>query len=538
VDFYANGLFLGQNLSHGVNQFNISWSNVGSGTYSLTAVARDIYGATKSSAPISVRVNAPPAVSISSPASGSQFTTPANITLIATATDSDGTVSNVDFFADNSRLGAGTAIGGNQFSFTWNGPGLGSYNVSATATDNDGGSTGSSRPLITVSSQALLVAGSTTLNSSDTAIKTRMEALNNVVTVKDAASVTTADANGKALVVISSTVTPATVGTKFRTVTVPVITWESGLFTNMGMTGSTNKDFGTKTNQTQVAISNSSHALAAGLSGTIAVVSAGKIFDWGKPNANAISVATIANDATKTAIFAYEPGVVMPGLTAPARRVGLFLYDDTAASFNANGTALLDAAIRWARGGGSITGSMITSPLGSVNLTTEGVLDWAHWGRNGPTSFDHKGGVTQPITDITRLGTSSVSWFTDCPTAFTWTDGYPTLNVLSTPTGIDVGGVVGNGFEITVPASTNLRTLKLYVGVWYAQGKLEATLSDGSAPAFVDSSMNRNNGASSGLYTINFKAGSTGQNLKIRFTILNQYFSPYGNVAWEAATLQ
>jgi hypothetical protein len=181
---------------------------------------------------------------------------------------------------------------------------------------------------------------------------------------------------------------------------------------------------------------------------------------------------------------------------------------------------------------------MVSSPVGSINLTTEGALDWAHWGRNGPTAFDHKGTVTQQITDITKLGTNSVGWFNDCPTAFTWTDGYPTLSVLSTPTGIDVGGVVGNGFQITVPASTNLRTLKLYVGVWYAQGKLEATLSDGSAPAFVDSSMNRNNGASSGLYTINFKAGSAGQSLKIRFTILNQYFSPYGNVAWEAASLQ
>ena len=185
-----------------------------------------------------------------------------------------------------------------------------------------------------------------------------------------------------------------------------------------------------------------------------------------------------------------------------------------------------------------MTGSMVNSPVGSVNLTAEGVLDWAHWGRNGPTAFDHKGTVTPQITNITRIGTTSVGWFNDCPTAFTWTDGSPTLNVVSTPTGIDVGGVVGNGFEITVPADTNLKTLKLYVGVWYAQGKLEATLSDGSAPAFVDTSMNRNNGANSGLSTITYKAATSGQSLKIRFTILNQYFSPNGNVAWEAATLQ
>jgi len=58
------------------------------------------------------------------------------------------------------------------------------------------------------------------------------------------------------------------------------------------------------------------------------------------------------------------------------------------------------------------------------------------------------------------------------------------------------------------------------------------------APAYVDTSQNRNNGASNGLYTINFKAASSGQSLKVRFTILTQYFSPNGVVAWEAATLQ
>ena len=75
----------------------------------------------------------------------------------------------------------------------------------------------------------------------------------------------------------------------------------------------------------------------------------------------------------------------------------MFIYDATAASFNSNGTAL-DAAIRWARGGGSISGSMIVSPAGSINLTNAGVVDWAHCGANGPSSFDHKGGVTLPIT--------------------------------------------------------------------------------------------------------------------------------------------
>jgi uncharacterized repeat protein (TIGR01451 family) len=538
VKFYANGNLIGTKSSHGVNQFNFTWSNVASGNYSITAVAVDSAGASTTSPAIPISVNAPPVVSISAPSSGAQFTAPASITITAIATDVDGSIGTVEFFANGNRVGNGTPIGGNQYSFIWSGAGIGAYTLSVKATDNNGASSSTNGPTVNVAVPVLFVTGSTTLNTSDAAVKARLEALNCVVTVKDAASAATADATGKALVLISSTVTPATVGTKFRTVTVPVITWESGLFNNMGMTGATNKDFGTKTNQTQISVTNSAHPLAAGRSGNVTVVSAARTFDWGKPNANAISVATLFGDATKTAIFAYESGAVMPGLTAPARRVGLFLYDDTAASFNSNGAALLDAAIRWARGGGSISGNTSFSPTGLIDLTNEGLIDWAHWGLTGPTSFNHKASATQSISNFTPIGTGTVGWFADNSTTCSWTDGTPTQIASNTANGINVNGAVGNGLQITVPADTNLRTLKLYVGAWYAQGRLEASLSDGSSPTYVDTSFNGNAGGTFGVYTINFKAGSPGQTMKIRFTILNQYFSPNGNLAWRAATLR
>lgn len=538
VDFYANGTLVGTSTRHGVNQFNLSWSNVASGNYSLTAVAIDDAGASTTSAAVNIRVNASPTASVTSPAAGAQFSTPTNILITATASDADGTISNVDVLANGYRIGSASSIGGNQYSFTWNGVGVGQYILSVRATDNDGASI-TTGVVATVTSQVLFVTGSTTLNSSDTAVKTRLEALGSTVTVKDAASATTADANGKALVVISSTVSPTSLGTKFRTVTVPVVIWESGSFNNMGMTGSTNKDFGTKTNQTQVSITNSTHPLAAGLSGTVTVVSSGKTFDWGKPNANAISVATVVGDTAKTTIFGYETGAVMPGLTAPARRVGLFLYDDTAASFTTSGTALLDSTIKWARGGASISGTLaISSGTSSVNLTSEGMNDWAHWGLVTESSFDHKAGITPLISNYTVLGTAGVLRLTDNPTMFSWSDGAPTLATVNTSTGVFVNASVGNGFQITVPADTNLRTLKLYLGLWYAQGKMEATLSDGSAPAYVDTGLSSNAGTKNGVYTINFKAASGGQTLGIKYTLLTNYNAPYGNVTLEAATLQ
>jgi hypothetical protein len=171
-----------------------------------------------------------------------------------------------------------------------------------------------------------------------------------VVAIKTGSSATTADATGKAVVVISSTATPTSVGTKFRTVTVPVVLWQSGLYANMGMTGSTNKDFGTITKQTQVKITNATHPLAAGLSGNVTVLTVSGTMSWGKPNANAAPIATVVTDSTKTLIFGYASGAAMPSLTAPARRVGLFMTDTSAASFTSNGVLLFDTAVKWATG--------------------------------------------------------------------------------------------------------------------------------------------------------------------------------------------
>jgi hypothetical protein len=537
VDFFANGSLIGASATAGVNQYSVAWQNPPAGTYSLTAVATDNYDATKTSAPISVRVNATPTVSMVAPSNGAQFTAPGNISLTANAGDTDGSVSKVDFFANGYRVGSGTPIGGNQFQFVWTNVGIGTYGFSVSATDNDGAKTGASGPQVTVSAPVLLVTGSTTLNPSDSAIKTRLENLGYTVTVKDGASSATADATGKAVVVISSTVTPASVGTKFRTVTVPVVLWESGLLVNMGMTPSGSQNSGTTNNQTQVKITNASHPLAATLSGNV-TVSASNAMSWGKPNANGISVATLVGDTTKSVIFGYQTGAVMPGLTAPARRVGIFMTDNTAASFTTNGGNLFDAAIKWAAGGAAIAGSFASVAPGSVNLTDAGPMYWTHWGLLTPPQLDHKDFNLQMISGYSKLGPAPVNSFNDNLVSYNWSDGQPTLSTTGTTTGVFINDAIGNGFEITVPADTNLKTLKVYVGVWYAQGRLEASFTDGSAPAYIDTSIGAVPGRSNGVYTIQFKSATNGQTLRIRYTIQTNHFAPYGNVTLESASLQ
>ena len=148
VDFFAGTTLVGTATA---SPYNFTWNNVAAGTYSLTAVARDDSGATTTSAARTITVNSPPnqapTVSLTAPANGASFTAPASITVSASATDADGTVSKVDFFAGTTLIGTDTT---SPYSITWNNVGTGSYSLTAVATDNVGATTTSAARTITV----------------------------------------------------------------------------------------------------------------------------------------------------------------------------------------------------------------------------------------------------------------------------------------------------------------------------------------------------------------------------------------------------
>jgi hypothetical protein len=197
-----------------------------------------------------------------------------------------------------------------------------------------------------------------------------------------------------------------------------------------------------------------------------------------------------------------------------------------------------DVTITVNSGGGGGGGSLSVSgtvPPATVDLTAEGSLDWAHWGLTSATSFNRKGGVTQQISNYTKIGSGTVKRFPDNLSGYSWTDGTPTATATNTTAGIFIQGV-GKGFQITAPADTADRTVKLHVGVWMAQGRLEVSLSDGSVPSFVDTSVNDNAGASVRVFTISYRAAAAGQQLRIKWTVLQSY-SSVGNVTLQAATL-
>ncbi len=81
-----------------------------------------------------------PTVSITSPAEAASFTAPAGITINATASDADGSISKVEFYNGASLLGTSNT---SPYTFTWTNVAAGSYALTAKATDNSGLATSS-----------------------------------------------------------------------------------------------------------------------------------------------------------------------------------------------------------------------------------------------------------------------------------------------------------------------------------------------------------------------------------------------------------
>ncbi len=82
---------------------------------------------------------------------------------------------------------------------------------------------------------------------------------------------------------------------------------------------------------------------------------------------------------------------------------------------------------------------------------------------------------------------------------------------------------MGNGYEVTVKADTVPRTLRLYLSAGFGGGgKLKAFLSDGSAPVYVDTSLQTSENDfefADAVYAITYSAASAGQTLTVRWTL-------------------
>src|ERR1019366_8605571 len=97
-------------------------------------------------------------------------------------------------------------------------------------------------------------------------------------------------------------------------------------------------------------------------------------------------------------------------------------------------------------------------------------------------------------------------------------------------------GSLNSGFQITVLADTTKKMFKLYYMGWNCRTRIMATLSDNSAPTFINDSVDDPAGnIAYGVATIFFAAASADQTLTVtEYDVLD---SMGGNVGITAATL-
>ena len=116
-----------------------TWNLSGHVIVSLTSLAG--YNAVLSALffdPLGGAINTPPVVSLTSPSAGSTYVAPAAILLSAQASDVDGSVAQVAFYAGSTLIGTVTSA---PYVMTWSNVSAGSYTVTATAVDNRGAAT-------------------------------------------------------------------------------------------------------------------------------------------------------------------------------------------------------------------------------------------------------------------------------------------------------------------------------------------------------------------------------------------------------------
>jgi hypothetical protein len=147
----------------------------------------------------------------------------------------------------------------------------------------------------------------------------------------------------KGVAVISSTVDPATLADRYRTIQFPVVVTQARHLAAMGMTASSAEASGTS-RATDIVLRDSIGDVFA--PGPITVAPRTIRLSYGVPAASATVIATLRDEAGRAAIFTYQPGATMATLAAPHRRAAFFT--DQYGRLTEEGQTLFETTIYWA----------------------------------------------------------------------------------------------------------------------------------------------------------------------------------------------
>ncbi|HZR17489.1 MAG TPA: Ig-like domain-containing protein [Verrucomicrobiae bacterium] len=145
VQFYNGATLLGEDTSA---PYTLTWSNVASASYVLSAHALYDTGSVVVSSGVNVTVTNPaPILALTSPVNGAVYTAPATINLAASVTANGHSITKVQFYNGATLLGEDTSV---PYTLTWSNVASASYVLTAHALYDNGGTVVSSPANITV----------------------------------------------------------------------------------------------------------------------------------------------------------------------------------------------------------------------------------------------------------------------------------------------------------------------------------------------------------------------------------------------------
>jgi len=202
--------------------------------------------------------------------------------------------------------------------------------------------------------EALLVVANPNLAAEDAALANVLDGLEYEFVLMQDAVVTAADAEGKAVVLISETVGSGNVASKFRDVAVPVIALEGFIQDDMNFTGlAQDIDFGFVADAGSViSATDAAHPIVGGLpAGPVQIYESSGTLQWGIPVPSATVVATMPSEPEQATLYVFDAGAELgEGTTAPARRAFYTIHSSATTNLTDTGTVLLANIVLWATG--------------------------------------------------------------------------------------------------------------------------------------------------------------------------------------------
>lgn len=148
----------------------------------------------------------------------------------------------------------------------------------------------------------------------------------------------------------------------------------------------------------------------------------------------------------------------------------------------------------------------------TLNLTEEGTLDWVHITGG---EVNRKNGNEKLIQWENLDADSALSTAGDSAMAYTWTDGTPVVEKTNDThagvfnyRGIGTGVVEEDaGYQISIPAADETRTLTFVSGIWQALAEIDITVNEDEKPVYT-TQLQAGGSAEMNKYTVTVREGN------------------------------